>query len=54
MMRPSSLTVNLNSEAFTSGASRRSFMLRTSSISTTTLSVLCMSADRTAAMNGAG
>ncbi|MCY1449718.1 hypothetical protein D9M71_664760 [compost metagenome] len=48
------MTVNLNSEVFTSGASRRSFMLRTSSIKVTTLSVLCISADSTAAMNGAG
>ncbi|MNH08248.1 hypothetical protein D3C78_1005680 [compost metagenome] len=48
------MTVNLKSEVFTSGASRRSFMLRTSSIRVTTLSVLCISADSTAAMNGAG
>ncbi len=53
-MRPSSFTVNLNSEVFTSGASRRSFMVRISSIKVTTLSVLCISADSTAAMNGAG
>ncbi|MNE83795.1 hypothetical protein D3C80_1806420 [compost metagenome] len=53
-MRPSSLTVNLNSEVLTSGASMRSFMLRHSSMRITTLSVLCMSADSTAAMNGDG
>ncbi|MNV42997.1 hypothetical protein D3C71_1347000 [compost metagenome] len=54
MIRPSSFTVNLNSDVFTSGASRRSFMVRTSSIKVTTLSVLCISAESTAAMNGAG
>ncbi|MCY1300652.1 hypothetical protein D9M70_502270 [compost metagenome] len=53
-MRPSSFTVNMNSETFTSGGSMRSFMLRHSSMRITTLSVLCMSAESTAAMNGAG
>ena len=53
-MRPPSFTVNLNSEMFTSGVSMRSFMWRHSSMRITTLSVLCMSADSTAAMKGAG
>ncbi|MCY1309651.1 hypothetical protein D9M70_597670 [compost metagenome] len=53
-MRPSSSTVNMNSELFTSGARMRSFMLRHSSIRVTTFSVLCMSAESTAAMKGDG
>ncbi len=51
---PRPFTVKRNSLVFTSGSTSGSFMWRHSSISTTTLSVLCISEDSTAAMNSAG
>jgi hypothetical protein len=47
-------TRNAYCDSFTSGGSTVSFMLAHSSIRVTTLSVLSMSEDSTAAMNAAG
>ena len=46
--------VNIYEERFTSGGSTLSFIARHSSMKVTTLSVLSMSDDSTAAMNAAG
>ena len=51
---PASGTVNRRSQRLTSGGSTTSPIVRHSSMNTTTLSVLSMSEDSTAAMNAAG
>ena len=53
-MAPSSMAAKRNSERLISGGSKGSFICRHSSMNTTTLSVLSMSEDSTAAMKAEG